>query len=40
MVEQIVKYLSGKTMGKDLALTDIDPPNGGPAPSVVWARIH
>jgi hypothetical protein len=35
MVEQIVRYLSGKALGKDLALTDLDAPRGGTAPDVI-----
>jgi threonine dehydratase len=29
MVEEIVRYLSGNALGKDLALTDLDAPRGG-----------
>jgi hypothetical protein len=35
MVEQIVRYLSGKALGKDLALTDLDAPRGGSTPNVI-----
>jgi len=35
MVEEIVRYLSGNSLGKDLALTDPDAPRGGSAPNVV-----
>ena len=40
MVEQIVEYFAGKALRKDLALADLDAPNGGFAPGVVWARFR
>jgi len=34
-----VRYLSGKALGKDLALTELDAPRGGSAPNVVWVGV-